>query len=146
MKTKTYLLNTVLIVLTALTLLSFVLIRSFILPAAMLPKANIPNLALLSLTALVAEHYIHPGSKRCYVCIPVFSALTFALLPLASGYAAAVEVWKIALGGCVVFTACTWLFTAMVDRLSSGPAAKAAPLICAAGLYFALQILSGMLL
>jgi len=89
---------------------------------------------------------MHPFSKRCYVCIPVFSAAAFALLPFAAGYAPMSEIWKIALGGCAVFTACTWLFTAMVDRLSSGPACKAAPLISAVGLYFAAQVLSGMLL
>ena len=145
MKTKTYLLNTVLIVVLALALLAMVLVRTFM-PGAMIPKANIPNLVLLSLAALVIEHYIHPGSKRCYVCIPVFSALAFALLPYVAGYAPLAELWKIALSGCVVFTACTWLFTAMVDRLSSGPAYKAAPLMSAVSLYFAAQILSGMLL
>ncbi|MDO4740092.1 MAG: hypothetical protein Q4A66_05430 [Eubacteriales bacterium] len=145
MKNKTYLLNTLLIIITALGLLAMAIVHA-LLPYAILPQANIPNLVLLSMVVLVLEHYISPNSKRCYVCIPVFSALTFALLPLASGYAAAGEVWKLALSGCIIFTACTWLFTSMTQRISSGPVGKLAPLVSAACLCFAAQCFAGILL
>jgi hypothetical protein len=46
----------------------------------------------------------------------------------------------------VVFTLVTWLFSSMTDRLSTGPAAKAAPVFSALGLYLASQVLMGMIL
>ena len=48
-----------------------------------------------------------------------------------------------ALGG-VVFTVTTWLFTSITDRISTGPEAKAAPVMSAFGLYLAAQALMGM--
>ena len=47
------------------------------------------------------------------------------------------------LGG-IVFTAAPWLFPSAAARLSSGPAAKAAPIVSAVGLYLASQCLMGM--
>jgi len=40
----------------------------------------------------------------------------------------------------------TWLFSSIQDRLSTGPAAKAAPVVSAFGLYLAIQGLMGMFL
>lgn len=142
MKKTPYLLNTILAVVVGIALIAIVLVHTF-LPAIIIPKVSIPNLALLSLIALVLDRYIAPGAPRCYICIPVFSALTFGLMPWAAGYISAAEIWKLALGGCAVFTATTWLFSSICDRLSSGPASKAAPVISALGLYFAVQCLSG---
>ena len=68
---------------------------------------------------------------------------TFALF--CAGFATGMEAIKLAILGGVTFTAVTWLFSAMEDRLSSGPAAKAAPILSAAGLYLALQCLIGIL-
>lgn len=142
---KSYVLNTILAVVVLVTLLAIILVHTF-LPNFVIPKVSIPNLVLLSLIALVLDHYIAKGADRCYICIPVFAAITFGLLPFCAGYIPAAEIWKLAIGGGVVFTIVTFLFTSVQDRLSSGPARKAAPVISALGLYFAAQCLTGILL
>lgn len=145
MKNKTYMLNTFLAAVFGIYLLIAVLVRTFC-PAIILPKANIPNLVLVSLIALVLDHYLAPGAKRCYICIPVFAALTFGLLPFAACFVFALEALQLAVIGCVVFTVTTWLFTSIQDRLSSGPAAKASALFSAVSLYMASQCFMGILL
>ena len=145
MKNKTYTLNTILAAVLGLALLIAVLVRTFA-PAVIIPGLDIPNLVLISLVALLLDHYLAPGAKRCYICIPVFSAISFGLLPWCAAFATAGEAVKLALVGAVVFTAVTWLFSSMVDRISSGPAAKAAPFMSAFGLYLAFQVMMGMIL
>lgn len=140
MKNKTYILNTILAAVVGVYLLGAVLVRTF-LPLVILPDYSIPNLVLISLIVVVLEHYFCPGSKRCYICIPVFAAITFGLLPFAAGFVTLIEALKVGVAGCVVFTAVTWLFTSVQDRISSGPAAKAAPVISALGIYLASQAL-----
>lgn len=140
---QTYTLNTLLALVTGAVLLVMVLVRA-LLPNVILPGADIPNLVLLSLAALLLDHYLAPGATRCYICISVFSAITFGLLPCAAGFTTLTEALKLAVLGCVVFTAVTWLYSSMQDRLSSGPAAKAAPVLGAVGLYLASQCLMGM--
>ena len=144
MKNKTYFLNTILAAVLGLILLGAVMVRTF-LPLVIIPEWSIPSMVLVSLAALLIDHYVAPGAKRCYICIPVFGALTFGLLPFCAGFAAGMEAVKLAILGGVTFTAVTWLFSAMEDRLSSGPAAKAAPILSAAGLYLALQCFIGIL-
>lgn len=144
MKNKTYTLNTLLAVILGAVLLIAVFVRTFA-PAIILPELDLPNMVLLSLLALLLDHYLAPGAKRCYICIPVFSAITFGLLPFAACFVGALDALKLALIGCAVFTAATWLFTSMEDRLSTGPAAKAAPIVSALGLYLAAQCLMGIL-
>ena len=122
-----------------------VVIRSMA-PMAVLPKLDIPNMVLLSLVALVVEYYIQPRNKRCYICIPVLSALTFGLLPAVAGVIAWAECWKFALVGGVVFTVTTFLYSSMEDRLASGPKAHAAAIISAVCLFLAAQIFAGMIL
>ena len=143
MNKKTYTLNTLLAVVLGAALLVCVLVRTFA-PRMILPALDIPNLVLISLAALVADHYLAPGAKRCYICIPVFAAITFGLLPFAACFVGAGEALKLAVLGAVVFTAVTWFFTSMMDRLSSGPAAKLAPVLSALGLYLAAQCFMGM--
>ena len=145
MKNKTYILNTLLTAVLGIALLAAVLVRTFV-PAIIIPQLDIPNMVLLSLAALVPDHYIAPGAKRCYICIPLFSALSFGLLPFAACFVGALEAVKLGLIGAVVFTAITWIFSSMQDRLSTGPAAKAAPIVSALGLYLAIQALMGMIL
>ena len=145
MKNKTYILNTLLTAVLGIALLAAVLVRTFV-PAIIIPQLDIPNMVLLSLAALVLDHYIAPGAKRCYICIPVFSALSFGLLPFAACFVGALEAVKLGLIGAIVFTAITWIFSSMQDRLSTGPAAKAAPIVSALGLYLAIQALMGMIL
>lgn len=143
MKNKTYILNTILAAVLGLALLTAQLVRAFA-PLIILPDLGVPNLVLLSLIVLVLDHYLAPGADRCYICIPVFAALTFGLLPWAAGFAAPAAALKLALLGGVAFTAVTWLYTSIQDRLSSGPAAKAAPVLSALGMYLACQVLMGM--
>lgn len=145
MKNKTYLLNTLLAAVLGIYLMVCLFVRAFF-PAVILPKVNIPNLVLLSLIALVLDHYLAPDAKRCYICIPVFAALTFGLLPFAASFAGAMEALKLALAGGIVFTVTTWLFTEIQERLSSGPAAKAAAFFSAVSLYMAAQCFMGILL
>ena len=144
MKNKTYTLNTLLAAILGAVLLACVLVRTF-LPRMILPDLDIPNMVLLSLVAVVADHYAAPGAKRCYICIPVFAAIAFGLLPFAACFVGALEALKLALLGGVIFTVITWLYTTMVDRISSGPVAKAAPIISALGLYLAVQCFAGLL-
>lgn len=145
MKKNTYTLNTLLAAILGSILLVCVLVRTFA-PRIILPELDIPNMVLISLIALVADHYLAPGAKRCYICIPVFSAITFGLLPFAACFVGGLEALKLGIFGGVVFTATTWLYTSVQDRLSSGPAAKAAPVVSALGLYLAVQCFAGILL
>lgn len=145
MKQTPYLLNTILALLVAVAAGAMLLVGIFQ-PAAVLPPINIPNLVLVSLAALLAEHFLSPFNRRCYICIPVFSALTFGLLPLAAGLVAVAEVWKLALAGCVVFTAVTWLFSSMTERMSTGHHTKLAALAGALGIYLASQCFAGIFL
>ena len=144
MDKKKYMLNTLLAYVLGAVLLSFVLIRTFA-PRIILPELDIPNLVLISLVTLVLDHYLAPGAERCYICIPLVSGLTFGLLAFGAflGIAKALEL---ALYGGLVFTVTTWLFSSIQDRLSSGPAAKGAPVVSAFGLYLAAQALMGMIL
>ena len=143
MKNKTYMLNMLLVGVLSLALLAMILVRT-LLPRIILPQASITNLVLISLLALALEHYLAPGAKRCWICLPVFAALTFGLLPFAACFVGITDALWLALKGCVVFSTLTWVFDSAMDRLSSGPAAKAAPILTALGLYLAAQCLMGM--
>ena len=145
MKNKTYTLNTILAALLGAALLICIFVRTFA-PRIILPELDIPNLVLISLMALVLDHYLAPGADRCYICIPLFSALAFGLLPYAAAFVTGGEALELAFFGGAVFTATTWLFSSVQDRLSTGPAAKAAPVVSAFGLYLAIQGLMGMFL
>lgn len=144
MNKKTYTLNTLLAVVLGIALLACVLVRTFA-PRMILPQLDIPNMTIVSLAALLLDHYLAPGAKRCYICIPVFSAITFGLLPFAACLVGAGEALRLAVLGAAVFTAVTWLFTSMMDRLSSGPEAVFAPVFSALGLYLAVQCFMGIL-
>ena len=145
MKKNTYTLNTILAALLGAILLVCVLVRTFA-PRIILPELDIPMLALISLAALVLDHYMAPNAERCYLCIPMFAALTFGLLPFAACFVGGAEAVELALWGAGVFALMTWLFSSIQDRLSSGPASKAAPILSAFGLYLAVQGLMGMIL
>lgn len=145
MKKNQYLLNTILAAVVFVAVLTLMLVRTFC-PAVWLPKLDIPNMVLLSLVSLLIEHYAMPHNKRCYICIPVLSCLTFGLLPAVAGVVAVAAAWKYALVGGAVFTVTTWLFSSITDRLSSGPKAHAAAVISALCLFLAAQIFAGMIL
>ena len=144
MKKNQYFLNTALAVVLGIACVIAVLVRAFA-PAALIPGLDIPNMAALSLATLLVDHYAAKGAKRCYICIPVFAALTFGILPFCAGFASILEAVKLAVLGGVVFTATTWIYTSLQDRLSTGPMAKLAPLFSALGLYLAVQCFAGIL-
>lgn len=144
MKNREHLLNTLLAAVLGTALLVCVLLRTFF-PAVILPKLDIPNMVLITLVALVADHYFARGAKRCYVCVAVLSALTFGLLPLAAGFAGGMEALRLALVGGITATVTVWLYGSVQERLSTGPAAKAAPILSALGLYLAFQCFAGIM-
>ena len=143
MKNKTYTLNTVLTAVLTAVLAVMVVLRAFV-PQLILPMFDIPTLTAISLAALVLDHYLAPNAKRCWICIPLFAALSFGILPWAAGMVAVKYLLGLALTGAVVFTVCTFVFTSIQDRLSSGPAAKLAPIMSAFGIWLAVQAFAGI--
>ena len=144
MKDK-YMLNTLLAAVLGVALFIAVLVRTFS-PIIIMPRPDIPNLVLVSVAALLLEHYLTGGSKGGYLGIFLMSALAFGLLPLATFFAQPLEALKLAgVGGCV-FTAIAWIFRSMQERLSSGPVAKLAPVMGALGIYLAAQCFAGIIL
>ena len=144
MKEKTFFLNTLLAIVAGFVLLAAVLVRVFA-PVASIPHPGIPELVLFSLVVLLIECYMKKTEKRCFLCVFLLSAVTFALLPWMAGVYAANEIWKAALAGGAVFTATTWVFDALQDRMSSGKSGKLTPVVNAIGIYLAVQGMMGML-
>lgn len=145
MKKNTYTLNTILAAVLGAALFVCVFIRTFA-PRIILPELDVPNLVLISLVALVLDHYLAPNAERCYICVPMFSAISFGLLPWAAAFVTGGEALELAFFGGLIFTVTTWLFSSIQDRLSTGPAAKAAPVVSAFVLYLSIQGLMGMML
>ena len=143
MKNKTYTLNTVLTVVLTAVLAAMVVLRT-VSPQLILMQFDIVSITGISLAALVLDHYLAPNAKRCYICIPLFAALSFGILPFAAGMVAVKYLLGLALTGAVVFTVCTFVFTSIQDRLSSGPAAKLAPIMSAFGIWLAVQAFAGI--
>ena len=143
MKNKTYTLSTVLIAVLAAVLAVMVILRALC-PQLILMQFDIVSITAISLAALVLDHYLAPGAKRCWICIPVFAALSFGILPFAAGLVALTNALGLALSGCVIFTICTFVYTSVLDRLSSGPAARLAPVMSALGIWLAVQAFAGI--
>ena len=144
MKDK-YMLNTLLAAVLGVALFVAVLVRTFS-PIIIMPRPDIPNLVLISLLALLLDHYLAPGAKRCWLSVVLLSALAFGLLPFAACFVNGADAAGLALMGSIVFTVTAWLFTTVQERLSSGPSCKAAPVVSAFGLYLASQCFMGMFL
>ena len=90
MKAVTFKLNTVLAGVVGAACLLAVLLRTFAPITAWLPNIDIPCLAAVSILALVIDGYID-GKKipaRCWALTALLAALTFWLLPWASGLVA----------------------------------------------------------
>lgn len=145
MKNRKYTSNMALPVVLGIILLICVLVRTLN-PMAVLPKLDIPNVVMVSLVALLVAHYLAPGRDGCDAVSLVLAAVTFGLLPFVSGFATVMGALKLALVGGIAFFVTAWLFGEMMERLSSGPVAKAAPVFSALGLYLAAQCFAGMIL
>ncbi len=143
MKQKSYMLNTILVILLGVVLLAAVFVRAFA-PMIIIPKLDVLNLSAVSLVTLVLEYYLAGSAKRCYPCVAAFAAATFGILPYMAGFVNVSEALRLALMGAAVFTVLTALYSSMINRLSTGPAAKAAPVLSAFGLYLAVQCFGGM--
>ena len=143
MKNKTYTLSTLLSVVLGTVLLAMMLLRAFA-PSIILPIFDIPMLTAISLAALVLDHYLAKGAKRCYVCVAVFAALSFGVLPMVAGLVQVENAMGLMVNGCVIFTVTTFVFTSIQDRLSSGPAARLAPIMSALGIWLAVQAFAGI--
>ena len=144
MKDNRYFRNIALTVVLGVALAVCMVIRAMA-PMAVLPRLDVPNVVLLSMIALLAEFYI-AGEGKCSALTALFAALTFGVLPLACGAMEVLEAVKLAVIGGVIFTLCAWLFDSVCDRLTTGPAAKAAPIFSALGIYLAAQCFAGMIL
>lgn len=145
MREHKYFPNIALTVVLGIALAACVIVRTF-LPMGVLPKLDIPNMVLLSLAALLLDHYIVKTSKSFCILSALFAALSFGLLPWVTGFVSQLQVLKLAIVGGIAFAVTQWLFLQMQDRLCSGPAAKLAPILSALGLYLAAQCFSGILL
>ena len=143
MKNKTYTLNTVLTAVLAAGLAVMGVLRA-VSPQLILMQFDIVSITGISLIALVLDHYLAKGAKRCYICIPVFAALSFGILPFAAGMVALKNILGLAASGAAIFTLCTFAFTSIQDRLSSGPAARLAPIMSAFGIWLAVQAFAGI--
>ena len=145
MKKTPYLLPVMLTAVLFVALLAGMLVQIFG-PAMILPPLNIPNIVLLSLVALLLEHFLSKDSPRCYVCVVVFGIAAFAVLPLMAGFACVHDFWKLGLVGGVTFAVTTCLFTSATQRLKTGPKAPAALVMTCLGIYLAAQCFAGILL
>ena len=145
MKKTPYFLPVILTAVLFVAFLAGMLVQLF-LPAAILPPLNIPNMVLLSVVALLLEHFLCKGNDRCYVCVALFGMAAFALLPLMAGFTCVHYFWKYGLIGGAVFTATTFLFTSAAQRLKTGPKAPAALILTCLGIYLASQCFAGILL
>lgn len=115
-------------------------------PAAIIPPLNIPNMVLISLLALLIEHFLANGNSRCYWFTALFGVLSFGILPLMAGFACVHDFWKFGLIGGCVYTAVTFLFTSATERLKTGPKARFAVILTAVGIYLAAQCFAGILI
>lgn len=145
MKKTPYLLPVMLTAVLFVALLAGMLVQIFW-PAMILPPLNIPNIVLLSLVALLLEHFLSKDSPRCYVCVVVFGIAAFAVLPLMAGFTCVHDFWKLGLVGGVTFAVTTCLFTSATQRLKTGPKAPAALAMTCLGIYLAAQCFAGILL
>ena len=143
MKNKTYTLSTVLTAVLAAVLAVMVVLRA-VSPQLILMQFDIVTITAISLAALVLDHYLAPNAKRCWICIPVFAALSFGVLPMVAGLVRVENAMGLMVNGCVIFTVTTFVFTSIQDRLSSGPAAKLAPIMSAIGIWLAVQAFAGI--
>ena len=145
MKNNRFFLPIILVALLFLALLCGMILQ-ICLPSVILPPINIPNIVLLSVIALLIEHFVAKDIQRCYVSTLVFSIAAFALLPLMAGFACMHNFWKIGLVGGITFTATSYLFTSASKRLKTGPKAPLSLILTGFGIYLAAQCFAGILL
>lgn len=145
MKNNKYLLSIVFTLTLSAVLMICVLVR-LVFPLVILPQWNVPNLVLVSVISLLVSHYIGNRNSQSWLSLFLLASASCALLPWAAGWAIPLQAALYGLSGGIVFTATVWLFASITDRLSSGPAARLAPIMGAVGLYLASQCFQGIFL
>ena len=147
MKAATFKLNTILAAVAGLACLVLVLVRAFA-PFTVLPLVDIPNLAAVSIAALVVDCYLNGKNRvsHCWVLTAVLAVLTFWLMPWAAGLADAGEALRIGVIGAILFTVLAFLFGTIRERLLSGKSNVLTPACVGFVMYLACQCFMGILL
>ena len=145
MRKNDYLVNILLAAVLALTVLGFLLARTLF-PTVVLPAWNIPNLVIVCTAALVAAAYLNPGARYSWWLSALLAGVTITVLPAAAGVVESGMLWKLAVAGTLTYLGCERMLHSVLDRLSSGPAGRLAPLSAGLTLCLLGQIFSGMFL
>ncbi len=143
MEKKSFVLNVLLAAVLGAGLLVGI-IWSAMVPNVVLADLEIPAIAALVLIALVIEYLWKGTQKRAWAAQIVLAAVTFAILPLAAGYAGAGI--GLILCGTAVFAVLTFVFDSVAERLDVTCDCKCAMIPTAFVMYLACQCFMGMIL
>ena len=143
MEKKNFVLNVLLAVVLGAGLLVGMVWKAFQ-PNVVLADLELPAIAALVLIALVIEYLWKGTQKRAWAVQILLAAITFAVIPFAAGYAG--TGIGLILCGTVMFTALTWIFDSVAERLDVTCDCKCAMIPTAFVMYLACQCLMGMIL
>ena len=143
MEKKNFVLNVLLAVVLGAGLLVGMVWKAFQ-PNVVLADLELPAIAALVLIALVIEYLWKGTQKRAWAVQIVLAAITFAVIPFAAGYAG--TGIGLILCGTVMFTALTWIFDSVAERLDVTCDCKCAMIPTAFVMYLAWQCFMGMIL
>ena len=143
MEKKNFVLNVLLAVVLGAGLLVGMVWKAFQ-PNVVLADLELPAIAALVLIALVIEYLWKGTQKRAWAVQIVLAAITFAVIPFAAGYAG--TGIGLLLCGTVMFTALTWIFDSVAERLDVTCDCKCAMIPTAFVMYLACQCFMGMIL
>lgn len=143
MEKKSFVLNVLLAVVLGAGLLVGMVWKAFQ-PNVVLADLELPAIAALVLIALVIEYLWKGTQKRAWAVQIVLAAITFAVIPFAAGYAG--TGIGLILCGTVMFTALTWIFDSVAERLDVTCDCKCAMIPTAFVMYLACQCFMGMII
>ena len=143
MEKKNFVLNVLLAAVLGAGLLVGMVWKAFQ-PNVVLADLELPAIAALVLIALVIEYLWKGTQKRAWAVQIVLAAITFTVIPFAAGYAGAGI--GLILCGTVMFTALTWIFDSVAERLDVTCDCKCAMIPTAFVMYLACQCFMGMIL
>ena len=143
MEKKNFVLNVLLAAVLGAGLLVGMVWKAFQ-PNVVLADLELPAIAALVLIALVIEYLWKGTQKRAWAVQIVLAAITFAVIPFAAGYAG--TGIGLILCGTVMFTALTWIFDSVAERLDVTCDCKCAMIPTAFVMYLACQCFMGMIL
>ena len=143
MEKKNFVLNVLLAAVLGAGLLVGMVWRTFQ-PNVVLADLELPAIAALILIALVMEYLFKGTQKRAWAVQILLSAITFAVIPFAAGYAGAGI--GLILCGTAMFTALTFIFDSVAERVNVTCDCKCAVIPTAFVMYLACQCFMGMIL